>query len=389
MESGEKLKNGRKEIGGSGYLNKNCWLVKNLNYSPYKRCQYCEYKFRHCLFLQYQAISLFLILLIFPLFLLIDKRISALVVITVFALIIIYGYFFNRSTEKIIKANFYQKKAKDALKELTDNLEQKVDEQTRDIKEKAIHLEKLLKMRSEFLDIASHQLRTPTSVIKGTLSMMKEGDFDKMPLTDKTKFIEGMFQKSLKLESIINDILVASEMDTAQFEIGVEDEIELDKFLEKEVAEHQFDASEKKLVLTFEKLTDGPFKIKGSAKYLEQALDNLLNNAIKYTTQGFVKATVKKDRPNVVVAVSDSGIGIPKDDIKKIFHKFTRGKNARSVYTDGSGLGLFIIKRIMDQHPDSKVWVESPARQALAAGMASGEEGKGSTFYLQFPLLRP
>ncbi|MCX6786127.1 MAG: HAMP domain-containing sensor histidine kinase [Candidatus Komeilibacteria bacterium] len=375
MESAEKLNNGKKEIGGSSYLNRNCWLVKNLNYAPYKRCQYCEYKFRNCLFLQYQVISLFLIVFIFLLFLLIDKTISALVVITVFALVIIYGYFFNNSTEKIIKANFFQKKAKDALKELTDHLEQRVGEQTKDIQEKAVRLEKLLKMRSEFLDIASHQLRTPTSVIKGTLSMMKEGDMEKMPVEEKTRFIEGMFQKSVKLEGIIDDILVASEMDTANFDIKAEDKIELDKFVEKAVSEHQFDAQEKKLALTFEKLSNGPFKIKGSAKYLEQVIDNLLNNALKYTPQGSISTTIKNDEQNVIVAVKDTGIGIPKTDVGKIFNKFIRGQNARNVYTDGSGLGLFIIKRVMDQHPGSKVWVES-------------EEGKGSTFYLQFPLLK-
>jgi signal transduction histidine kinase len=289
----------------------------------------------------------------------------------------------NQAAIAITNARYYKE-----TQDFNKTLQTKVDEQTKDIQEKAVHLEKLLKMRSEFLDIASHQLRTPTSVIKGTLAMMKEGDMEKMSSEDKAKFVEGMFQKSVKLESIINDILVASEMDTADFDIETKDEIELDKFLEKEVNEHQFDAAEKKLTLTFEKLTDGPFKIKGSLKYLEQVIDNLLNNALKYTPQGFVKASIKKEGNSAIIAISDSGIGILKDDLKRIFNKFIRGKNARNVYTDGSGLGLFIIKRIMDRHPGSKVWVESPVRQALTAGLAGGEEGKGSTFYLQFPLLK-
>jgi signal transduction histidine kinase len=189
-----------------------------------------------------------------------------LVIISIFTLVIFYGYFFNRSTEKIIKANFNQREAKAALEELTEKLEERVDRQTKEIKKKAEHLEKLLKMRSEFLDIASHQLRTPTSVIKGTLSMMKEGDFDKLDIKKKQEFIEGMFQKSKKLEGIINDILIASEMDTAEFDISVEDEIELDKFLEQEVKGHQFDASEKKVALTFEKLAPGPYIIKVSSR---------------------------------------------------------------------------------------------------------------------------
>jgi len=269
----------------------------------------------------------------------------------------------------IENARLYQQ-----VQDFNKTLQTKVDEQTKDIQNKAIHLEKLLKMRSEFLDIASHQLRTPTSVIKGTLAMMQDGDMDKMSTEEKAKFVRNMFQKSVKLESIINDILVASEMDTAEFSIRVKDTIELEKFLEKEVADHQFDALEKKLALTYEKLSDGPFKIKGSAKYLEQVIDNLLSNAMKYTPQGTVKASIKRIGQNVIVSVSDTGIGIPKEDIKRIFNKFIRGKNARNVYTDGSGLGLFIIKRVMDKHLGSKIWVES-------------EEGKGSSFYLQFPLI--
>jgi signal transduction histidine kinase/MFS family permease len=261
------------------------------------------------------------------------------------------------------------------VKDFNKTLKVKVDEQTKDIQEKADHLEKLLKMRSEFLDIASHQLRTPTSVIKGTLAMMREGDMEKMSVAEKAHFVEGMFQKSVKLESIINDILVASEMDTADFDIKIEDQIELDQFLEKEVKEHQFDAEEKKIALSFEKLSTGPFKIKGNAKYLEQVVDNLLSNSLKYTPQGSIKATIKNDKDNAIIAISDTGIGVPKEDLERIFNKFIRGKNACDAYTDGSGLGLFIIKRVMDKHLGSKVWVES-------------EEGKGSTFYLQFPLIK-
>ncbi|MCX6790644.1 MAG: hypothetical protein NTV62_00420, partial [Candidatus Gribaldobacteria bacterium] len=169
MEEGEK-----KDIGGSCYANQNCWLVRNLSYAPYRRCKYCEFKFRHCLFLQYQVVSLFLILFSFTTFFLIEKKISLLVIIVVFTLVIVYGYFFNRSTEKIIKSNFSLKKNKNALKELTDNLEDKVNEQTKDIKEKSQHLQELLDIKNDFLRVVNHQLNTPISIVKGALSMMDE-----------------------------------------------------------------------------------------------------------------------------------------------------------------------------------------------------------------------
>jgi len=91
MEECGKNQNIKKEIGGCSYLNKNCWLVKNLNYLPYKRCQYCEFKFRHCLFLQYQIISLVLLVVSFSLFIFCEKKLSALVVIVISTLIIVYG----------------------------------------------------------------------------------------------------------------------------------------------------------------------------------------------------------------------------------------------------------------------------------------------------------
>ena len=106
------MKNAKREkieTGEQGFLNRNCWLVKNLNYAPYRRCQYCGFRFRNCLFLQYQIISSILIIAFLAAFLLIEGRVSTLMVISVFVLVIVYGYFFNRSTESIIKANFAQK----------------------------------------------------------------------------------------------------------------------------------------------------------------------------------------------------------------------------------------------------------------------------------------
>ena len=363
------------EVGDFGYLNKSCWLVKNLNYAPYRRCKNCDFKFRNCLFLHYQVISTVLIFFFLILFFLIEGEISLLVIIAIFTIVIVYGYFFNRSTEKIIEANFKQRQAKMALEELTEKLEERVSEQTKDIQHKADHLGKLLKMRSEFLDIASHQLRTPTSVIKGTLAMMKEGDIKDLPPKQQTKFVENMFLKAVKLENIINDILVASEIDTANFSITLDDEIDLDKLAEKIVDEHQFDAKTKKLKLTFKKPAGKTFKIKGNIKYLEQAITIFIDNALKYTPKGEVNVSIEEKDNNAILKIGDTGIGIPKSDLSRIFHKFIRGKNALKTYTDGSGLGLFIVKEVMDQHPDSRVWVESI-------------EGQGSIFYLQLPLMK-
>ncbi|KKP91537.1 MAG: PAS domain S-box protein [Parcubacteria group bacterium GW2011_GWA2_36_10] len=369
----EKKAKEDKNIGKDLYLNQNCWLVKNLGSLPYKRCQYCELRFRKCLFLQYQIISVVLISFSFILFFLIDKNISASAIIIIFLLVIVYGYFFNSSTEKIIKSNFFEKQSSLAFKELSSQLEEKVAAQTKEIKTKAERMIKLLEMRSSFLDIASHQLRTPTSVIRGTLAMMRDGDMDKMKPAERSRFIDGMYQKSIKLEEIINDILMASEMDTSgEMKITLNDQIDLTDLVNKIISEHIFDAQAKKLQLVWQKPSEAML-IQGSLKYIGETIDHILDNAIKYTIQGAVTVTLNKNDTKILLAIQDTGIGIPKADQAKVFNKFVRAKNAKNAYTDGSGLGLFIVKEVIDKHPGAKVWLES-------------QENKGTKVYLEFTL---
>lgn len=279
------------------------------------------------------------------------------------------GVLANQAAIAIENARLYHE-----VNDLNQNLQAKVEEQTRDIVKKAEHLQKLLKMRSEFLDIASHQLRTPVSVIKGTLSMMREGDFEKISEAEQYKFVDNMYFKSLKLEGIINDILIASEMDTAEFAINIFEEVDLDALLEKIVNDHQLDAQGKDLRLIYKKLFNQKFNIKGNPKFLEQVFNNLIDNAIKYTSKGFVTVSLSKEDNDALVEIKDTGIGIPQEDQAKLFKKFVRAKNARNTYTDGSGLGLYIVKEIIDHHPGAKIWLIS-------------KENLGTAFYLQFPLL--
>ncbi|MFA6272584.1 MAG: HAMP domain-containing sensor histidine kinase [Patescibacteria group bacterium] len=369
-----KKQTGEKEVGKSCYLNRNCWLVNNINSLPYKRCQYCELKFHKCLFLQYQVISMVLICFSFLLFYVVDRSISVSAIIIIFTLVIVYGYFFNNSTEKIIKSNFFEKKTKESLKALSDKLEDRVKEQTRDIQKKADRMMKLLEMRSEFLDIASHQLRTPTSVIKGTLAMLKDGDLDKMKPIEKAKFIDGMYQKSIKLEEIINDILMASEMDTAGDKVmKLGDKFDLTELVDEIIIQHVLDAKNKKLKLVWDK-PDKLMMMRGSLRYIEEAINNLLDNAIKYTNKGSVLVALTRKKRRALLTLQDTGIGIPIEDQDKVFKKFIRASNARSAYTDGSGLGLFIVKEIIDKHPGAKIWMESV-------------ENKGTKFCVEFNLL--
>ncbi|MFH1392712.1 MAG: HAMP domain-containing sensor histidine kinase, partial [bacterium] len=272
MEKSEK--NQRKELGKPEHLNKNCWLVKALNYTPYKRCQYCELKFRNCLFLHYQTVSLILVIIILSLSFLIEREIPALVVISIFALVIVYGYFFNKSTDKIIQANFTERKAKKDLEELTKNLQQKVAEQTKSLKE-------LLSMKTEFLNTVSHQLRTPTTIFRSMLSMITEGDVSGK---QKEEWIKDSYGAANRLLIIIESILEANTFEgkTPSFDFKLCD---LEDVIQDAVSIFTNIAEKKGVILEYQRPKQELPQIMADAGWLRSAFVKLIDNAIWYTRE--------------------------------------------------------------------------------------------------------
>jgi len=118
-------------IGQEGYCNKNCWLVKNLNRYPYERCQYCDLEFHNCLFLRYQIISMVSMFGICLVAFLIERKISLAVVASSVILIVVNGFFFNKSTENLVRAYFAQKKAKESSEKLVKILQAQEEDLTR------------------------------------------------------------------------------------------------------------------------------------------------------------------------------------------------------------------------------------------------------------------
>jgi signal transduction histidine kinase len=252
-------------------------------------------------------------------------------------------------------------------------LKSKVDFQTKEIMEKAQKMQKLANMRSEFLDIASHQLRTPVSVINGTLSMMIDGDFKEMPEEEKQKFMRNVYIKGIKLKEIIEDILSASEMNTGTLSLPSAKESDISIIVKKATDSKRGEAKTHKISLVLKKSKSKLPKIKINEQYFEHAILNLIDNAIKYTKKGKVEIKTVLEDNNIIVSVKDNGIGIPKKELPKLFSKFSRAKNAKEMYADGSGLGLFIVKQVAKAHKGD-AWAES-------------EEGKGSIFYIKLPVL--
>ena len=243
----------------------------------------------------------------------------------------------------------------------------------RDI-EQAEKIEQLIKARSEFLYVASHQLRTPVSVITGTLSLLQEDMLNKLPAEKRKLLLDGIFVKAKKLTHIINDILQASEMDIVDFKLSnqIIQPIDVRGMVARICADLKEEAEKKHLLFEYPRSgSASPLIVQGQERYLEQALANLIDNAIKYTPHGFVRVELAENDGSVIIKVRDSGIGIPFDDQPKMFEKFKRGKNAEDAYTDGSGLGLFIVKKVIEAHPGGRIYFRS-------AG-----ENKGTTFVVE------
>jgi len=371
MEKSENFKEKKAEIGGPGYLNKSCWLVRNLRYLPYKRCQYCELKFRNCLFLQYQIISLILILFLLTLSLLIEGRILELVVISVFTLVFFYGYFFNKSTDKIIQANFTERKAKEALEELTEKLEQKVEEQTKEIRKAYEELKVLDKAKSEFISMASHQLRTPLSAIKGYISMLVEGSYGQVSEKAREK-LKNVFQSNERLIKIVNSLLDISKIELGKMELK-KVPTQLEDLIQSSFEELKIEVEKKKLKFIFKKPKTPLPKIEIDSLKIRQVILNLIDNAIRYTQKGEIEITAEKTDSAIQISVRDTGEGLTKEEQRDIFEGFTRGSAGIAYFIEGAGLGLYVAKKFLELH-QGKIWVESQGK------------GKGSTFYAGLPI---
>ena len=220
---------------------------------------------------------------------------------------------------------------------------------------------KLLDMRSEFLTIASHQLKTPVTLIMGILSMMREGSLDKATPEERKNFIDGAYEKAVKLSDIIRDILFASDFDTKEFTIPEKNlvPVDVDTFLVKLHADFKERAEKKGLILSYENRVQAQCNVLTDPRYLLQAMTNIMDNAIKYTLRGSITLILEGTDSSAIITIRDTGVGVPLADQAKIFGKFNRASNAVDMYTDGSGLGLYIAKEIINAHEDGKIVMNS------------------------------
>lgn len=365
-----KKKEGEKKQEEAPCLNLNCWLVKNLGYSPYKRCQHCRVRFRNCLFLQYQVVSVVLITVFLAFCFITEGAPSIKPVIAIFIVVIIYGFFFNRSTENIVEANYQQAKAAEALEELTKGLEIRVKKATAKLQAANAELQRFDDAKSEFLSIASHQLRTPTTIIKGYVSMMREGSFGKMSkkLKDNLDKVQDTTERLLNL---IENLLDISRIEAGRLEFDMQP-TDLGQIAKELTEEFAAKAKAKKLKLEYFAPKDLP-PVKADVQKAKEVASNLVDNAVKYTAKGEISIGLHQEGTSVVFSVSDSGQGIKTTEIGRLFNKFSRGDDMVTMHPEGTGLGLYFA-RVVIENMGGRIWAESPGK------------GLGSKFSFSLPL---
>lgn len=232
-------------------------------------------------------------------------------------------------------------------------------------------LRELDKAKSEFLSIASHQLRTPISAIKGYLSMMIDGDFGKLP-DNISDVVKNIFESAARLARLINIFLNVSRIESGRLKLEKRP-MQIDELIDSVIVELINQAKQKGVTLEYKKNKKAPPLILADADKLREVVLNLIDNAIKYTPKGSIVVTVKADDKLLNFKVTDTGIGIKKEEVGSLFRKFVRGSGVAQVHTSGSGLGLFIAQKIIKEH-DGQVWAESEG------------SGKGSVFQFTLPV---
>lgn len=262
---------------------------------------------------------------------------------------------FQKATEELYKKNL----------ELV-NLNKEIARLNGELQGANEKLKGLDKLKSEFLSLASHQIRSPLTAIKGYSSMVVAGDFG--PIGDKAKeAVDRIFKSSQSLTLMVEDFLNVSKIEQGGMKY---EKVNFDfAAVAKTMAGDLLVTAEGKgLKMTYTQ-DEGNHTVFGDREKIRQVVLNFIDNSIKYTKTGSVEVSVKNTGGKILFAVKDTGMGMT-DEIKdKLFQKFSRGEGGK-VNTTGSGLGLYLAKEIISAH-EGKVWVESPGLNL------------GSTFFVE------
>ncbi len=228
------------------------------------------------------------------------------------------------------------------------------------------------RMKTDFISLAAHQLRTPLSAIKWALETVLEGDVGQLNEEQK-ELLQRTHQSNERMIRLIKDLLDVAKIEEGKYIFSYSLE-SLETMAQEAIDSFQEVIKNKNLKFDFKKPFDGKLpRVKVDREKIKLAIENLIENALKYTPPGGeVTVSLKCDKLEVELKVQDSGIGISKNQQERVFSKFFRTSQATQMETDGSGLGLYLTKNIIEAHGGKIGFVS--------------EEGKGSSFWFTLPL---
>jgi len=236
-------------------------------------------------------------------------------------------------------------------------------------------LKELDQLKTEFVSLTTHQIRGSLTALKGYASMILEGDFGEVP--EKVKEPIGIiYESSRSLEEIVEDFLDVSRIEQGKMKYNLE-KVDFKELVKHVIEELRPTIDKTKLAFSFSFSGDN-FMVNADKDKIKQVVLNFIDNSLKYTTSGGVNVrlenVVSGGKKVVRFSVKDTGVGISKDTLPKLFEKFSRAKDANKTNILGTGLGLYVAKKMVEAH-EGRLWAESEG------------EGKGSTFFVELEIV--
>lgn len=261
----------------------------------------------------------------------------------------------------------------DKIQRFNEELKMAITEKTFDLEEANKRLRSLNELKDEFIAVTSHELRSPLTTIRGYLSFLTDEEHLKtMPEQDQQYLIRAYNNVDV-LNNLVNNILDVSRLESGRFQLK-KTSVNLVTLIKNIIDNLAIHLRSGKLRIIFNNKTQQKqFTIHVDNVRIHQVLMNVLENAIKYSKSNKdIVVDLEKDGKKALIRITNHGVGIPRSQIKYIFDKFIQGKNATTRYKGGAGLGLFIVKRIVELH-GGKISVQSHPK-------------KGTVFTIQFPI---
>jgi signal transduction histidine kinase len=250
-----------------------------------------------------------------------------------------------------------------------ETLQKEIKNATKKLKETNDKLVKLDEAKDEFVSMASHQLRTPLTTVKGYLSMLEDGDAGKLT-KDQKKFVAEAYTSAQRMVYLISDLLNVSRINTGKFIINNQP-TKLDEVIDSEVNQLMRSARAKDIDLIYLKPDKFPLLNLDEQK-IRQVIMNFIDNAIYYTpSSGKIEVHLSQTKNSIEFKVVDNGIGVPTAQQHELFGKFFRASNAKNTRPDGTGLGIFMAKKVVVAEGGSIIF--------------KSKENQGSTFGFVFP----